>query len=66
MKLLLGLNLILFFLGMVMGSPVFGFLPFLAFLFFASKLPNPENVTLVPFFSDDLIPLIREENAFSA
>jgi len=66
MKLLLGLNLILFFLGMVMGSPVFGFLPLLAFLFFASKLPNPENVTLVPFFSDDLIPLIREENAFSA
>lgn len=66
MKLLLGVNLTLFFLGMVMGSPVFGFLPFLAFLFLTSKLPNPENVTLCPFFSDDFTPLIREVNAFSA
>ena len=66
MRLLLGLNLILFFRGIWMGSPVLGFLPFLDFRVLTSKLPKPEKVTRSPFFKKELIPLIREVKAFSA
>lgn len=51
---------------MEMDAPVLGFLAFLALLLLISKLPNPEKVTLFPFFSEDLTPSIMELKAFSA
>src|SRR4030067_3250842 len=66
LRLLLGLNLILFFGGMATSAPVLGFRPLRALLCLTSKLPNPEKVTFSPFLRVPFTPSRREENALAA
>src|SRR4030042_853802 len=66
LRLLLGLNLILFLGGMATSAPVLGFRPLRAFLCLTSKLPNPEKVTFPPLFRVFLTPSSSEENALAA
>src|SRR4030042_3342704 len=66
LRLLLGLNVILFLGGMATSAPVLGFRPLRALLCLTSKLPNPENVTFPPFFSVPLTPSSSDENALAA
>jgi len=62
----LGLNLILFFFGIWMDVPVFGFRPFLASRTLTSKLPKPERLIFPPLFKASFIPVRSEANAFWA
>ena len=48
-------------MGIATGSPVFGFLPILAFRNFVLKVPKPLNSTLSPFFKA----LVIESNRVS-
>src|SRR4030042_6600392 len=66
LRLLLGLNVILFFGGIATSAPVVGFRPLRALLCLTSKLPNPEKVTFPPFFRVPLTPPRSDENALAA
>src|SRR5512137_2425396 len=59
-------NLGTFLAAILIGAPVWGFLPFLAALFVTENVPKPTRVTLSPFFSDFLIAVRAASRAFPA
>src|SRR5690606_10865590 len=59
-------NLGTFFAAILISLPVWGFLPFLAFLSETENVPNPMRVTLPPFRMASVIEPVTTARAFAA
>ena len=61
-----GLNFTTFLAAIVIGLPVWGFLPVLAFLFERENEPKPTRATLSPFLKESVVVSTKASIAFLA